>query len=519
MTVAASVLSLLLALCLFFLLPRMRDSLARTSASPVSSSGFSERVLLGDSGRIRGDSTVMLRVRTLSGTPPAPDDAYWRGLAFDRFDGRAWSSSAESRMPVPGDPTLGVSPGAPRRKTPNLLQRILREPVPAGVLFGPGEVLQIRGATGRLERDAAGDLFAPQTADSRVHYDVSVNATVVSDETLEHDRVAPPSASDPLLALPPLSPRIAEQAAAIVSGARSDLARARAIERWLRENGRYSDVPPRDPPGDLRSPIERFLLGELRGHCEYFATAMVVLARGVGLPSRLVNGFAGGRRNRIGDFVELTASDAHAWVEVLFQEHGWIRFDPTPPDLRLAASSATPSLRERIAELQSALELYWLQNVIGFDRDQQVAVAIQGLHALQRWLRPDLDAGDESATDSRWIERLRDLPAQPLLALACVVLGLAAAAIARRVRRARAVPAPLPRSYARALRLLARRGWERSPSRTPRAFAREIGTALGPVAGDAFTAITETYLAERYGGRPRTACAAELRVLRDSLRS
>ena len=54
--------------------------------------------------------------------------------------------------------------------------------------------------------------------------------------------------------------------------------------------------------GNDRSPVEGFLMGELAGHCEYFASAMVVLARAVGIPARLVNGFAGGRRNRLGVF-------------------------------------------------------------------------------------------------------------------------------------------------------------------------------------------------------------------------
>lgn len=102
-----------------------------------------------------------------------------------------------------------------------------------------------------------------------------------------------------------------------------------------------------------RSPVEGFLLGELSGHCEYFASGMVVLARSAGIPSRLVNGFAGGQRNEIGDFVEVTRADAHAWVEVHYEEAGWVRYDPTPPSLldprRVASESGEPCrrLRER----------------------------------------------------------------------------------------------------------------------------------------------------------------------------
>ena len=64
---------------------------------------------------------------------------------------------------------------------------------------------------------------------------------------------------------------------------------------------------------------------------------MVVLAREVGLPARLVNGFAGGRTNEIGGFVVVAQSDAHAWVEIHYERAGWVRYDPTPADLRARA--------------------------------------------------------------------------------------------------------------------------------------------------------------------------------------
>ncbi len=517
MTVAASALSLLLALCLFFLLPRMREGLVRAGGAPVSSSGFSDRVRLGDLGRIHADPTVMLRVQTLAGAAPAPQDAYWRGLAFDRFDGRSWSASASTRTALPGDPTVGVSP-AHARGSPDLVQRILREPVAAGVLFAAGDPLQIQGATGRIERDASGSLYAPQTAQARLRYDVSARATPPSDDELARDVAAAPAGGEALLALPPLAPEIAERASKIVAGESNDLQRARAIERWLRSHGRYSNVPPHEAPGDPRSPVERFLLGELEGHCEYFATAMAVLARSVGLPARVVNGFAGGRRNRVGGFVELTGSDAHAWVEVPFRDHGWVRFDPTPPDLRLAATDEALSLRDRLAELRSALELLWFQHVIDFDRERQIGAASAAVRALGRWFAGDDDESAEAASPRDWLVRLREAPAAPVLAVVAALTLVAIGAVVWRARRTRDVSTPLPPAYARALQILARRGLSRTPALTPRAFAREVARAVGPAAGSAFAAITEAYLAERYGGHPAPATGADLRRLRDSLR-
>ena len=514
MTLVASALSLLLAIGLFLLLPRMHEGLVRTGGGkPQAIGGFSDRVELGDLGRIRGDPAIMLRVETLAGTPPAPENAYWRGLAFDRFDGHAWSIAAALRTPVEGDAVEGVALSR-RRDPPDLVQRILREPMASGVLFGPGDPLRLKGATGRLVRDDNGGLYAPQSADARVRYELSVDGGSPDQEELAQDVAMPPPDGARWLALPELAPDIASLATEITALAPNDLARARALESWLRKNGHYSDTPPPRLPGDPRPPLERFLFGELRGHCEYFASAMVVLARSVGLPARLMNGFAGGHLNHVGNFVELTGSDAHAWVEVYFRDHGWVRFDPTPPDLRLVAAGTEPSLGERLGELRSALELLWFQHVVEFDREHQVGAAIGAWRALRRWLPQEGDAADEQQSyDSlAWLRRVPDL------LWAGLGGGLVLAVIAWRLFRGRARGAPLPQSYARALRLLARCGFVRPPALTPRAFARGLRNKLPSAGAAAFDALTEAYLGERYGGRSAPTGEAELRVLRDSLR-
>lgn len=513
MTLLASSLSLVLALGLFFLLPRLHDGLVRAGGTATrATAGFSERIELGDLGKIRSDPAVMLRVQTVAGKAPPAGDAYFQGLAFDRFDGRRWSMAAPERLPVEGEPSRGMPLAA--RGEPDLVQRILREPVASGVLFGAGEPLALEGGTGRLERDANGALYAPQTADQRVRYALGVRSRQPDDAALAGDRSLPPKHGDRYLGLPDLDAGIGELGRRIVAQAPSDIARARALERWLRDNGRYSDTPPPEDPADPRSPLERFLLGGREGHCEYFASAMVVLARGQGLSARLVNGFAGGRQNRVGDFVELTGSDAHAWVEIHFAEHGWVRFDPTPPDRRLAASG-DPTLRERLEEIRSALELFWFQQVVEFDRTRQVGAAVGAWRALRAWLPAEEDARPASGSVD-WLARLRGLPAGALvLAAAALVL----AAFLWRARRPARMEPPLPRTYAAALRLLARHGHVRPASLTPRGFARALRGHLAAPGAQAFERMTEHYLAQRWGGAPGPPEDEALRVLRDSLRA
>src|SRR5207247_4127005 len=87
---AASGLAVLLAMVLFVALPRLRSTVVRGPAlgGALAASGFAERVELGALGKIRSDPSVVMRVETLEGEPPVSGAAYWRGLAFDTFDGR-----------------------------------------------------------------------------------------------------------------------------------------------------------------------------------------------------------------------------------------------------------------------------------------------------------------------------------------------------------------------------------------------------------------------------------------------
>lgn len=512
-TLLASGLSVLLALALFVVLPRLRSNVVSGPglAPALAAAGFSSRVALGDLGRIRDDPAVVMRVETLEGPALAPEETYWRGLAFDRFDGTSWSITPPGRVPVAGSAEGGVGFG-PRPNVRNLVQRIVREPVEAGVLFAAGDPRQLQGTVRRIERDASGGLYAVGQSDERVRYTVSTYLHRWRDEDLRRDGVAsPPRSGDRFLQLPPLVPEVAALAQRIAAQTSNDADRVRAIERYLIANGRYTSEP---PPLDRAAgaPVEAFLLHGLAGHCEYFASGMVVLARSLGLPVRLVNGFVGGRMNAIGGFVEVRRSHAHAWVEVHYARAGWVPYDPTPPDLR-AVSAASLSLSEHAAELASALELWWFQRVVGFDRSDQISALRR---AWLAWKGPEGEAATpERLSSGAWSAARPSLGAWRVSVLALAGLGATLALLVRaRRRRPRG---GVPRAYAEALRLLARRGLARDTASTARAFSARVAHER-PGAGPAFAALTEGYLAERFGCAAAGASAEHLAALRLALR-
>jgi hypothetical protein len=513
-TLVASGLSVLLAALLFVALPRLRGSvvLGPGLGASQSTAGFSDTVAFGELGRIRRDSRVVLRVETLEGREPDPEEAYWRGLAFDRFDGTSWSVSQPDRRPVAGSAEGGVRFGREDGEAPRLRQRIVREPVASSVLFAAGDARELHGTVRRLERDRHGSLFAAGQDDERLRYVVRTRVRTFSESALRGDRALPPERDDGRsLQLPALTPEFLAAARELTGGASGDLARVRAIERTLRTRGRYSDDPPDPQPGSPYSPVEAFVLGELAGHCEYFASAMVLAARASGIPARLVNGFAGGRTNAIGGFVELTHSDAHAWVEVHFAEAGWVPFDPTPPDLRLRGE-APLSLAGRMAELGSALELWWYQRVVGFDRADQIG-ALKSAWLAWR--------GVQSARQRREAAGLPSLdPSLPWREAAALAgSALAVAALLRALWRRRPPADAPPADYARALRMLSRRGLLRGAATPARAFAAQVRAELPAPAAVAFDALTEAYLAERFGAHPPADARAWLRDLSRGLRA
>jgi hypothetical protein len=123
------------------------------------------------------------------------------------------------------------------------------------------------------------------------------------------------------------SPETVALADELAAGHSSTYDVVRAYEQWMAEHVEYDlDAPLPDEGEDA---VHDFLFDSRRGFCEQIASALAIMLRTQGVPTRVATGYAAGVRDRVAGVFEVRASDAHAWVEVWFPETGWQAFDPT----------------------------------------------------------------------------------------------------------------------------------------------------------------------------------------------
>ncbi|RCG29416.1 hypothetical protein DQ384_20415 [Sphaerisporangium album] len=267
----------------------------------------------------------------------------WRLAVLDRYDGVRWTSSSQYRMT--GGP---VPPGPYRGEYVTVEQAVTLEGLPGGWLPAADRPVSVSGI--RVAVDESGTLLsAPGGAPGRT-YQVTSYVPVPS---AERRRDATPAGAPP--ALPPKVGVFRSLAERVTRNARSPYQQASLLEHYLRTRQKY-DVT--SPPGHSLAVLEYFLRTTHRGTSEQFAASFALLARTLGLPSRVVVGFRPGTPGSDGAY-HVASGDVLAWPEIEFRDLGWTAFDPTPERGGARAGQDVVSTevkeRERLAEqLQSA---------------------------------------------------------------------------------------------------------------------------------------------------------------------
>ncbi len=538
--VAVSV--LLVGVAIFFVIPRFTTGyLSALNLQPNLMTGFSDNVTLGEIGQIKQNTAVVMRVR-VDGDPARVADMHWRGIVLTNFDGKRWFTPSQDENVIVSDSDGEYALAPVSQPSPDsypLHYTVLMEPMATDAIFLAPRAESVSGHFGEEVRrpdgsirhgylllDRTGSLFNSVHNTIKIRYEGRSLIPVVSVADLRKVSVQYPDAvRRGYLQLPPLDPRTQRLAQQITAGAKTEYDKAVAIRQYLISHYTYTlDLSgPR-----TQDPLANFLFVRRSGHCEYFASAMTVMLRVIGIPARYATGFLPGEFNDIGGDYIIRESDAHTWVEVFFPGYGWITFDPTPP-----GDEKKTGMFARLGLYWDWFQFAWGEWFINYDFSHQLALGENLQKSSRSWgdrAREIYRRKEETAMHRlQLLDRKIEASGYSLPALLVFLIVLLFAlrgrtmirfAVARwslRARRGGNLTANLAAlEYSEMLRLLEKRGWKKSPSQTPLEFAAAIPSPelLVPVAQ-----LTNLYQSARFGNHPAPIeqMSAILRSLRASL--
>ncbi|HXT52670.1 MAG TPA: DUF3488 and transglutaminase-like domain-containing protein, partial [Thermoanaerobaculia bacterium] len=520
--IGATVAAIALGAPLFALLPRIRTPyiLVRGTGTGtvVGAAGFSDLITLDSIGSTRAGRQVLMRLR-FSPQPRPRRELRLKAETYDLYDGRTWRANATAQplVPEPGG-TFRLAPGRPTQQA-----EVWLLPWNSPSLPVPVRAVGLRLRVPSLGRDRGGALALYHVPRTTLPYDVDM-ADEPALENLPQPDLADLGESS--LDRRAVTPRIAALAAQAM-GQGSAYERAVRLEQHLSTAYDYTtDFVGRS--GQLA--LEDFLFRTKRGHCEFFATAMVVMLRSQGIPARFVTGFLGGDENAFEGYYVIRESNAHAWVEAWFPDRGWQVFDPTPASGRPGA--AERDLPLLLSEVWDYVLFRWDRYVLTFGFYDQMQLLLQARSAWLSFWRifqrnqgvpeapaPTVDSlpggraapGTEGWSWERW--------GWPVVAGFAVVALLVVAALwwQRRHRRRTATE-----SYRRLRERLERSGLPMPESLAPLQLVRSAGGRF-PEAARSTSRLVDLYVRESFAGEMLAeeelgAAAASLREVEQVLK-
>lgn len=319
--------------------PRPEQVLAM---SPWVKGGLPREHLLGSGPDL--SQRVVMDVRVFGQSPIAAAGSdtltphyYWRSLTYDQYNGQGWNTSISKETPHTAKSrieTITERLGSPVTIEINAVEDL------GGLLYSAGELVSVdhdyivaqrpvpeidKRSPYALE-NASIDIFGAKiSADS---YQVESLLPTTGIKRLRTTSMNYPDwIRQRYLTLPPNLPgRVISLALDLTEDMYNPYDKAVAIETYLRTIPYSLDIP---APPLGRDVVDYFLFDLKQGYCDYYATAMAILARAAGLPSRLVVGYASGSYDPTNNRYVVTEADAHSWVEIYFTSRGWVEFEPT----------------------------------------------------------------------------------------------------------------------------------------------------------------------------------------------
>lgn len=301
-----------------------KDLWKKMRFNPNSYYGFNSIMDLNFRGRLSRE--ILLRVKTTGYT-------YYRGVAFSRYTGSTWKlTQDEPKEYTTPEPPMMFPTETPDSK--KIVQIFYVTGELPNVIFAGFQPFELYFPTNSVFVDSNFCLISPFNLEKGMIY--SCVSQVVDYSRLDTRKytvdglkgLASRDSGRQCLELPPVPDRLVALTRQITGPYGNPYDQALAICRYLNEHCRYDlDIPPFP---ESRDAVDYFLFEQKRGYCEHFASAMAVMCRIAGIPSRLATGYTPGTYNPVTGFREVRSEDAHAWVEAQMPDYRWLTFDPTP---------------------------------------------------------------------------------------------------------------------------------------------------------------------------------------------
>lgn len=466
---------------LFFVFPRFSTQFIRAQSQTGQQVGFSDKIDPGSVAQLAENNVVAFRVRFNRETPQMMD-RYWRGTILTTNNFMSWSRSSEQT-----DRQLP----APKSKTGKVEQEILLEPLFNTWLFTldyPDWIEQRNSYLRSITRFAGGDIYSLQKSyNKKIVYDVF--SIQKSKESL------PDSVRKMYLQTPKVEDaRVLELVSQIQKGDVDGEQVALRLMKFYHSQFLYTLKPGKMNSNDLGG----FLFEKKKGFCEHFAASFAALLRMANIPSRVVVGFHGGRKNDLSDYFIITSRDAHAWTEVWSdKKQQWLRFDPTvmvSPMRRefggdMYHSLSEEELQQRFASQDSAYQINsgWLQK--GF-------LAYDALATNWNLFLLNYDqAGQESFFARLGIGQVNQ---NLLLTISLLILLVFYLWVRLTMRSKDVVESAVQKSYMNLRKHLLKKGLEKEAFEGPSDFLSRCQKELPTVAEDIKT-FRRIYLESEYG--------------------
>jgi len=259
---------------------------------------------------------------------------YWQAIAYDIYEDGGWrvDETMETRLHFPDDGALELPLSLAREVVP---QKVINYLPNSSFLYAAPEVVGtdrqmfVDSTRDEQNKELISALRSRYVLRQGDHYEVASRVSVADAETLRStSRVYPEWVSERYLQLPEsITPETISLAEELTAAHDTPFDKSIAVRDYLRNNILYNDQIAAPPDGI--DPVHYTLFETQEGYCNYYASAMAIMLRSQGVPSRVVSGYAQGEYDDASKSYRVRANNAHTWVEVYFPQYGWIQFEPT----------------------------------------------------------------------------------------------------------------------------------------------------------------------------------------------